>query len=53
MRTGTAAGMRLMDAAIQSLLNSRVISGKEAFKSIDEFEQFRNALPGNPSEYCA
>ncbi len=46
MQTGTAAGMRLMDAAIQSLLDERVISGKEAFKkSINKarFEQFRDA----------
>jgi twitching motility protein PilT len=46
MQTGTAAGMRLMDAAIQALLDQRVISGKEAFKkSINKarFEQFRDA----------
>jgi twitching motility protein PilT len=46
MQTGTASGMRLMDAAIQSLLDQRVITGKEAFKkSINKarFEQFRDA----------
>jgi hypothetical protein len=38
--------MRLMDAAIQALLDQRAISGKEAFKkSINKarFEQFRDA----------
>jgi twitching motility protein PilT len=46
MQTGSASGMRLMDAAIQALLDQRVISGKEAFKkSINKarFEQFREA----------
>jgi twitching motility protein PilT len=46
MQSGSATGMRLMDTAIQSLLESRQISGKEAFKkSINKakFEQFREA----------
>jgi twitching motility protein PilT len=46
MQTGSAAGMRLMDAAIQTLLEQRLISGKEAFKkSINKakFEQYRDA----------
>ena len=46
MQSGSANGMRLMDTAIQALLDSRQISGKEAFKkSINKskFEQFREA----------
>jgi twitching motility protein PilT len=46
MQTGSASGMRLMDSAIQTLLDQRLISGKEAFKkSINKsrFEQYRNA----------
>ena len=46
MQTGSASGMRLMDAAIQSLLDQRLISGKEAFKKAinkARFEQFRDA----------
>jgi twitching motility protein PilT len=46
MQSGSATGMRLMDMAIQSLLDSRQISGNEAFKkSINKskFEQFREA----------
>jgi len=46
MQTGSASGMRLMDAAIQTLLDQRVISGAEAYKkSINKsrFEQFREA----------
>jgi twitching motility protein PilT len=46
MQSGAATGMRLMDTAIQSLLESKQISGKEAFKkSINKakFEQFREA----------
>ncbi len=46
MQSGTATGMKLMDTAIQALLDSRQISGKEAFKkSINKskFEQFREA----------
>src|SRR6202046_1328293 len=46
MQTGSASGMRLMDAAIQSLLDQRLISGAEAYKkSINKsrFEQFREA----------
>ncbi|HEY2679648.1 MAG TPA: PilT/PilU family type 4a pilus ATPase [Steroidobacteraceae bacterium] len=46
MQSGAATGMRLMDMAIQSLLDSKQISGKEAFKkSINKakFEQFREA----------
>ena len=46
MQTGSASGMRLMDAAIQSLLDQRLISGKEAYKKAinkSRFEQFREA----------
>jgi twitching motility protein PilT len=46
MQSGSATGMRLMDMAIQALLDSKQISGKEAFKkSINKsrFEQFREA----------
>jgi len=46
MQTGSASGMRLMDAAVQSLLDQQLISGKEAFnKAINKakFEQFRGA----------
>jgi twitching motility protein PilT len=46
MQTGSASGMRLMDAAIQSLLDQRLISGAEAYKkSINKsrFEQYREA----------
>jgi twitching motility protein PilT len=46
MQTGSAAGMRLMDAAIQGLLDQRVISGKEAYKKAinkSRFEQYREA----------
>jgi twitching motility protein PilT len=46
MQTGSASGMRLMDSAIQGLLDQRLISGKDAYKkSINKsrFEQFREA----------
>jgi twitching motility protein PilT len=46
MQSGTANGMKLMDTAIQALLDSRQISGKEAFKKAinkSRFEQFREA----------
>jgi twitching motility protein PilT len=46
MQTGSASGMRLMDAAIQTLLDQRLISGADAYKkSINKsrFEQFREA----------
>jgi twitching motility protein PilT len=46
MQTGSASGMRLMDAAIQTLLDQRVITGKEAFKKAinkSRFEQYREA----------
>src|SRR5580693_2122798 len=46
MQSGSANGMKLMDTAIQALLDSRQISGKEAFKkaiSKSKFEQFRDA----------
>jgi twitching motility protein PilT len=46
MQSGTATGMKLMDMAIQSLLDSKQISGKEAFKKAinkAKFEQFREA----------
>jgi twitching motility protein PilT len=46
MQTGAASGMRLMDAAIQALLDQRVISGKEAYKKAinkSRFEPLREA----------
>src|ERR1700761_933233 len=46
MQSGAATGMRLMDTAIQALLDSRQISGKEAFKKAinkSKFEQYREA----------
>jgi twitching motility protein PilT len=46
MQSGSANGMKLMDTAIQALLDSRQISGKEAFKKAinkSKFEQFREA----------
>lgn len=46
MQSGAATGMKLMDMAIQALLDSKQINGKEAFKkSINKarFEQFREA----------
>jgi twitching motility protein PilT len=46
MQSGAANGMKLMDMAIQALLDSRQISGKEAFKKAinkSKFEQFRDA----------
>jgi twitching motility protein PilT len=46
MQTGAASGMKLMDAAIQSLLDQRIISGKEAYKKAinkARFEALREA----------
>jgi twitching motility protein PilT len=46
MQAGGAFGMRTMDTAIQQLLDSRQISGKEAFKKAinkAKFEEFRDA----------
>jgi twitching motility protein PilT len=46
MQTGSASGMRLMDAAIQALLDQRLITGADAYKkSINKsrFEQYREA----------
>jgi twitching motility protein PilT len=46
MQTGSASGMRLMDAAIQTLFDQRLISGADAYKkSINKgrFEQYREA----------
>jgi twitching motility protein PilT len=46
MTTGSAVGMRTMDSAIQQLLDSRQITGKDAFKKAinkGKFEQFREA----------
>jgi twitching motility protein PilT len=46
MQSGAANGMRLMDTAIQQLLDSKAISGKEAFKKAinkSKFEQYREA----------
>jgi twitching motility protein PilT len=46
MQSGAASGMRLMDAAIQQLLDAKQISGKEAYKKAinkSKFEQNREA----------
>src|SRR5580700_10559913 len=46
MQSGSAVGMRLMDTAIQALMDQRQITGKEAFKKAinkSRFEQFREA----------
>ena len=46
MQTGGQFGMRTMDAAIQQLLDSRQIAGKEAYKKAinkARFEEFREA----------
>src|SRR6201998_1825534 len=46
MQAGGAHGMRTMDTAIQQLLDSRQITGKEAFKKAfnkAKFEEFREA----------
>jgi twitching motility protein PilT len=45
MQSGGAVGMRLMDTAIQGLLEERQITGREAFKKAinkSKFEQYRN-----------
>jgi twitching motility protein PilT len=46
MQSGTAQGMRTMDMAIQQLLDSRTITGENAYrKAINKqrFEQYRNS----------
>jgi twitching motility protein PilT len=46
MQSGAANGMKLMDSAIQALMDSRQISGKEAYKKAinkSKFEQFKEA----------
>src|ERR1700677_1049524 len=46
MQTGSASGMRLMDAAIHGLLDQRLITGKEAYKKAinkSRFEPLREA----------
>src|SRR5467141_3329009 len=46
MQSGSTVGMRLMDMAIQALMDQRQITGKEAFKKAinkSRFEQFREA----------
>ena len=46
MQSGAGVGMRLMDSAIQTLLDQRQITGKEAFKKAinkTRFEQYREA----------
>src|ERR1700754_624850 len=46
MQSGAAFGMKLMDTAIQDLLDKAIISGKHAFKKAinkSKFEQFREA----------
>jgi Tfp pilus assembly pilus retraction ATPase PilT len=46
MQSGAAFGMRLMDTAIQALMDQRQISGKEAYKKAinkTRFEQYKEA----------
>jgi twitching motility protein PilT len=46
MQSGAANGMKLMDTAIQALMDSRQISGKEAYKKAinkSKFEQYKEA----------
>ncbi len=46
MQSGSATGMRLMDSAIQALLEQKQISGKEAYKKAinkSRFEQYRES----------
>jgi len=46
MQSGAGNGMRLMDTAIQALLDQKVISGKDAYKKAinkSRFEQFKEA----------
>jgi twitching motility protein PilT len=46
MQSGAATGMRLMDSAIQHLLDTKQITGKEAYKKAinkSKFEQYREA----------
>jgi twitching motility protein PilT len=46
MQSGAATGMKLMDSAIQALMDSRQISGKEAYKKAinkTKFEPFKDA----------
>jgi len=46
MQSGAGNGMKLMDTAIQTLLDQRLISGAEAFKKAinkSRFEQYKNA----------
>jgi twitching motility protein PilT len=46
MQSGSAYGMRTMDMAIQQLLDSRAITGQDAYRKAmnkARFEQFRNA----------
>jgi len=46
MQTGAGSGMRLMDAAIQALLDQQIITGKEAYKKAinkARFEPLREA----------
>jgi twitching motility protein PilT len=45
MQSGAGSGMRLMDSAITTLLEQRIITGKEAYKKAinkSRFEQFKN-----------
>ena len=49
MQTGTAAGMRLMDAAIQILLDQKLITGHEAFKKAINKAQIRAVSRGELS----
>jgi twitching motility protein PilT len=42
MQSGGATGMKLMDSAIQTLLDSKQISGQEAFKKAINKSRFEN-----------
>jgi twitching motility protein PilT len=43
MQSGAAVGMRTMDAALQELLDRRMISGREAYDKADSKERFKKA----------
>ena len=46
MQTGSASGMRLMDAAIQSLLDQRLITGTGSLQEGDQQEPIRAVSRG-------
>ncbi|MEJ2515526.1 MAG: type IV pilus twitching motility protein PilT [Gammaproteobacteria bacterium] len=46
MQSGAAVGMRTMDAALQELLDRRMITAREALDKADNKERFRKAAEG-------